>query len=57
MAEDHSSDVAGSIDTTPRDGTQSRLDPVVPAAVLLPWILITCCFALWGFANDITIRW
>lgn len=31
-----------------------RLDPVVPAAVLLPWILITCCFALWGFANDIT---
>jgi FHS family L-fucose permease-like MFS transporter len=29
-------------------------DPVVSAAVLLPWILITCCFALWGFANDIT---
>ncbi len=20
----------------------------------MPWILITCCFALWGFANDIT---
>lgn len=29
-------------------------DPVVGRAVLLPWILITCCFALWGFANDIT---
>ncbi len=29
-------------------------DPVIPAATLLPWILITCCFALWGFANDIT---
>ncbi len=29
-------------------------DPVVASAVLLPWILITCCFALWGFANDIT---
>ncbi|MFV1967862.1 MAG: L-fucose:H+ symporter permease [Pirellulaceae bacterium] len=27
---------------------------MIPAAVLLPWILITCCFALWGFANDIT---
>ena len=21
---------------------------------LLPFILVTCCFALWGFANDIT---
>ena len=21
---------------------------------LVPFILITCCFALWGFANDIT---
>jgi FHS family L-fucose permease-like MFS transporter len=31
-------------------------DPVVPVAVVLPWILITCCFALWGFANDITNR-
>jgi len=27
---------------------------VVARAVLLPWVLITCCFALWGFANDIT---
>ncbi|MBC8872525.1 MAG: L-fucose:H+ symporter permease [Planctomycetes bacterium] len=30
------------------------VDVVVSRAVLLPWILITCCFALWGFANDIT---
>ncbi len=29
-------------------------DPVVPVAVLIPWALITACFALWGFANDIT---
>ncbi|NLF08348.1 MAG: L-fucose:H+ symporter permease [Pirellulaceae bacterium] len=29
-------------------------DVVVSRAVLVPWILITCCFALWGFANDIT---
>jgi FHS family L-fucose permease-like MFS transporter len=28
--------------------------PVVPKRVLLPFILITSLFALWGFANDIT---
>ena len=28
--------------------------PVVPSHLLLPFILITLCFALWGFANDIT---
>jgi FHS family L-fucose permease-like MFS transporter len=28
--------------------------PVVPSYMLLPFILITLCFALWGFANDIT---
>jgi MFS transporter, FHS family, L-fucose permease len=27
---------------------------LVPKEYLLPFILITCCFALWGFANDIT---
>ncbi|MEW5250084.1 L-fucose:H+ symporter permease [Microbulbifer discodermiae] len=27
---------------------------LVPSAVLVPFVLITCCFALWGFANDIT---
>ncbi len=28
--------------------------PVVPKQILLPFILITSLFALWGFANDIT---
>ena len=28
--------------------------PVVPKALLLPFVLITSLFALWGFANDIT---
>ena len=27
---------------------------VVPAALILPFVLITICFPLWGFANDIT---
>ncbi|PKQ64288.1 L-fucose:H+ symporter permease [Labilibaculum filiforme] len=29
-------------------------DKVVSRAVLVPFVLITFCFALWGFANDIT---
>ena len=28
--------------------------PVVSKQVLLPFILITTCFSLWGFANDVT---
>ncbi len=28
--------------------------PVVPGAMLLPFILVTILFPLWGFANDIT---
>ena len=28
--------------------------PVVSKSVLVPFILITSLFALWGFANDIT---
>ena len=28
--------------------------PVVSRQVLVPFILITSLFALWGFANDIT---
>ena len=24
------------------------------ASLIIPFILVTCCFALWGFANDIT---
>jgi FHS family L-fucose permease-like MFS transporter len=31
-----------------------KKNPVVSAGVLLPFILVTCLFALWGFANDIT---
>ncbi|WP_299941679.1 L-fucose:H+ symporter permease [uncultured Microbulbifer sp.] len=27
---------------------------LIPKALLIPFILITCCFSLWGFANDIT---
>lgn len=29
-------------------------EAVVPASLTLPFILITICFPLWGFANDIT---
>ena len=28
--------------------------PVVPAKYLISFILVTCLFALWGFANDVT---
>ena len=28
--------------------------PVLPKAILLPFVLVTCLFSLWGFANDIT---
>ncbi|GAB5560509.1 MAG: hypothetical protein SynsKO_21560 [Synoicihabitans sp.] len=28
--------------------------PVVPKDYLIPFILTTCCFSLWGFANDFT---
>lgn len=28
--------------------------PILPKSILLPFILITSLFALWGFANDIT---
>ena len=33
---------------------QAKSTPVVPKELLLPFILITTLFALWGFANDIT---
>ncbi|GMQ29650.1 L-fucose:H+ symporter permease [Algoriphagus confluentis] len=32
----------------------NRKSPVVPKELLIPFILITSLFALWGFANDIT---
>ncbi len=31
-----------------------RKDSVVPRNYILPFALITSCFALWGFANDVT---
>lgn len=34
--------------------TENSKNPVVPAHLLLPFVLITLCFPLWGFANDIT---
>jgi len=34
-----------------KDKSQDR---IVPQKYLLPFILVTSCFALWGFANDIT---
>jgi len=32
----------------------NKSTPIVPRELLLPFILITTLFALWGFANDIT---
>lgn len=32
----------------------SEKPPIVPKSILLPFVLITSLFALWGFANDIT---
>ncbi|GAA4104020.1 L-fucose:H+ symporter permease [Zhongshania borealis] len=34
--------------------TMNKNVELVPRALLIPFVLITCCFALWGFANDIT---
>lgn len=28
--------------------------PIISASLIVPFVLITFCFALWGFANDIT---
>jgi len=28
--------------------------PVIPPGMLVPFVLVTCLFALWGFANDVT---
>jgi MFS transporter, FHS family, L-fucose permease len=34
--------------------TTMKKQPVVPKTLLIPIVLITSCFALWGFANDVT---
>jgi FHS family L-fucose permease-like MFS transporter len=33
---------------------RSERPALVPAGILTPFVLVTSCFALWGFANDIT---
>jgi len=35
-------------------GSSSVSAPVVSKSILIPFALVTFCFALWGFANDIT---
>ncbi len=34
--------------------SENKKPPVVPKQFLLTFILTTCCFSLWGFANDFT---
>ncbi len=42
-------------ETSPHDSPSATQRPrVVPPKLLLPFILVTSLFALWGFANDIT---
>lgn len=38
---------------TPKASPEAK-PPVVPGQYLFPFILVTCCFSLWGFANDFT---
>lgn len=33
---------------------EDKKTAVVPKELLIPFILVTCLFALWGFANDVT---
>jgi FHS family L-fucose permease-like MFS transporter len=37
-----------------KEDTRTSNPRVIPKGITLPFILITTCFALWGFANDIT---
>jgi MFS transporter, FHS family, L-fucose permease len=37
-----------------KPATAEKHDPVIPAAIFLPFCLVTTLFALWGFANDVT---
>lgn len=41
-------------DTTTTTTTSAAKPEVVPKQYLLAFILTTCCFSLWGFANDFT---
>lgn len=41
-------------DSSPQADSSTGKFPVVPKEYLIPFILTTCCFSLWGFANDFT---
>ncbi len=41
-------------DQTARADLTADRSALIPAGIALPFILVTACFALWGFANDIT---
>lgn len=41
-------------DETRHGGDAAETTPVIPKEFLVPFILVTTLFALWGFANDIT---
>jgi len=42
------------VSTTPEINVEANSTEVVPKAYLFAFILVTLCFPLWGFANDIT---
>lgn len=46
--------VSGSAEGAIMNENKIQSDEVVPKAYLVSFILITLCFPLWGFANDIT---
>lgn len=50
---DTGSEAAATAETQP-GVTSAGGHPVVPTQHLTAFILTTCCFALWGFANDLT---
>ena len=41
-------------ETAPNAHLTADRTALIPAGIALPFILVTACFALWGFANDIT---
>ena len=42
--------IQSQVDTETSSGAKS----LIPVKLILPFVLITFCFALWGFANDVT---
>lgn len=53
MNENQDNPYASGEHSTPLSTVESG-HPVVSKEVIVPFILVTFCFALWGFANDIT---